>query len=66
MITSRAVERANERPRSTVAVVWVASPAVWATMISARKSMRSVGGNETSSMVSHADVVLDGDDVFAG
>ena len=28
--------------------------------------MRSKGSNETSSMVGHADVVLDGDDVCAG
>ena len=48
----------------------VASHPVWATMVGdlgeREKIMRSRGGNETSSMVSHADVVLDGGDVCAG
>ena len=53
-----------------VATGVVASHPVWATKVGDLderwKIMRSRGGDETSSMVGHADVVLDRDDVCAG
>ena len=70
-ITSRVEKGANERLRS-IPLLWGwllalrCGPQGLAISMSVRKSMGSMGGNETSSMVGHAGVVLDGDDVCAG